>query len=50
MAMGMRIVLPTLGITFRSDQWENTAVEEKIRSLANFFQGYSAEEKNYLFF
>ncbi len=46
--MAMGAVLPTLGITFRSDQWENTAAEEKIQSLANFFQGYRAEEKNYL--
>ncbi len=25
--MAMGIVLPTLGITFRSDQWENMAAE-----------------------
>jgi hypothetical protein len=38
--------LPTLGRTFRLDQWENTAAEEKILSLSNFFQGYRTEEKN----
>jgi hypothetical protein len=38
--------LPTLGRTFRLDQWENTAAEEKILSLSNFFQGYMTEEKN----
>jgi hypothetical protein len=43
--MTVDAVLPTLGITFRPDQWVNTAAEEKIQSLANFFQVYRAEEK-----
>jgi hypothetical protein len=46
--MAMGAVLPTLGKTFRLDQWENTVVKKTTGPLLTFFKAIGLKKKNYL--